>query len=85
MPRPGPMEIDQQGKDDGEALAHLLPQPVQPVKAGHDYHPQHRQHHRRGQKAQHGRQGVVPGVLPQKGREDEVPRSEEQGKQHKAQ
>ena len=66
-------EIDQQGKDDGEALAHLLPQPVQPVKAGHDHHPQHRQHHRRGQKAQHGRQGVAPGVLPQKGREDQVP------------
>lgn len=77
-------EIDQQGEDDGEALAHLLPQPVQPVEAGYHYHTQHRQHHRRGQKAQHGRQGVAPGVLPQKGREDEVPRSEEQGKQHKA-
>ena len=63
---------------------HLLTQLFQAVEPGDHHNTQHRQNHRRSQKAQHGRKGLVSGVLSQKGRENQVARAKEQGKQHDA-
>ena len=77
-------EVNEQGEHQGESFAHMARQLVQPVEPGHHDDPQHRQKDRRDEKADHGRRGGSSRILTQKGREDQVPRSEEQGKEHEA-
>ena len=77
-------QINQHGEQQPEGFPHGVAQLVQPVKPGDYHHAQHRQHHGGQQKAQHGRQGAASRVLSQKGWKNQVPRPEEQGKQHKA-
>ena len=75
-------QVDQHGKHQGKARPHLPAQLFQPVKPRDHHHAKHRQHHRRYKKPDHGRQGFLPGVLPQKRRKNQISRPKKQGKQH---
>ena len=75
-------QVDQHGKHQREPRPHLFSQLFQPIEPRDHHHAKHRQHHRRRKEPDHGRKGILPGVLSQKRRKNQVARPKKQGKQH---
>ena len=75
-------QVDQHGKHQRKPRPHLFSQLFQPIEPRDHHHAKHRQHHRRREKPDHGRKGILPGVLSQKRRKNQVARPKKQGKQH---